>query len=239
METTVFYYLYKYVTSSEWRCLLGDLVPLDARELAIRTASMLAFCEKICAYRGYISTSLIRHAPYAVFTSQYAKPYLDEKECPYQYREVALHVHTRTLILCKRPMRFVAYYVALNKIIPKDDPDGFMYKEAIRTNNIAMINWLLNPTTGGGIYPYSTNVAKQAIVCGYWHILHKIRMCCYIWRYQLCFTAAKCGQLGILQWLQNLYHNKSRLYWDKEACLQIAQSYGHVKTHAWIERQPA
>lgn len=238
METTVFDCLYEYVTLSEWRCLLGEWIDLDARELRIHTASMLTFCEKTCQYKRDIAEAIVRYAPYDMFTLDNVKPYLDWDNLIYD-DIFAVYESTRILIEHKRPMCFLAYYWALNKLTPLWDVNYFFCNEAVSANNCMALAWLRNPATGGGKHMWHKHHACAAIARGQVRVLYTVNDSSSAWCKELCLNAVEFGRFKMLRWLRNPNTGKGVYQWDKEKCLRKAFYNKYTTLHAWIERQPA
>jgi hypothetical protein len=115
------------------------------------------------------------------------------------------------VIQTHRPIPFLAYLFQLYNCSRHKQFAGDFCDFAATANNIEVLEWLRDPTTGDGSYP---------------------------WGKSACITAATKGHLAALVWLRNPKVGGGACPWNKSQCLLCAQYYNYPAIAAWIETQP-
>jgi hypothetical protein len=149
----------------------------------------------------------------------------------------------RRLIETHRPIPILAYMFHLyNSSCYDCDADDFC-DCAAGNNNIAALEWLRNPDTGDGVYPWSEWTCNGAAKNGYIGMLERLRnpkfdggVC--PWGYFTCIEAAEAGQLEALIWLRDPEKGGGVCQWNKTKCLWFARLQKHTTVVAWIRAQP-
>jgi hypothetical protein len=122
------------------------------------------------------------------------------------------------------------------------DVDEFC-DNAASHNNIEALEWLRDPTTSDGRYPWTHWTCASAAAYGRIDMLERLRdprfdggVC--PWGQTVCAEAAIAGQLEALIWLRNPDKGGGVCPWHKASCLSNARIYDHPVVIEWIMTQP-
>jgi hypothetical protein len=146
-------------------------------------------------------------------------------------------------IKAHRPISMLAHLFQLYSCSCRDKYADDYCNYAASANNTEALDWLRDPKTGDGSYPWSYRTTVLAARYGHIAMLHRLRdptidggICS--WGMSACTEAARTGQLAALVWLRNPKTGGGVCPWEKNWCLDAAQQYNYSEITAWIHTQP-
>jgi hypothetical protein len=180
--------------------------------------------------------AVVKTAPYNVIT------------LPLITTRFRLHVEDFSFILLHaikthRPLPILAYLFQLCNCSCRDSCADDFCEYAAAVNNTEALEWLRDPNTGDGSFPWSDWTCAGAAQHGHIEMLERLRdpdidggIC--PWKERVCARAVSTGQLETLVWLRNPKVGGGVCPWDKAWCLFLTQHYKYPAITAWINSQP-
>jgi hypothetical protein len=147
------------------------------------------------------------------------------------------------IITAHRPIPILAYMFQLYDCSCYAHYADDFCDDAVASNNTLALDWLRNPDTGDGIYPWSQWACATAARNGHIGMLERLRdphidggAC--PWGKNVCLQTVGAGQLEALIWLRDPETGGGVCPWNKVECLSIARKHNHTAAAKWIRAQP-
>jgi hypothetical protein len=199
-----------------------------------------SLCRFCITHRKHYSTeflmAVVKTAPYEAFVlSNITARFRRHVETSKFILESAIKAH--------RPLPILAHLFQLyNRSCRAWFADDFC-DCAAGANNTEALEWLRNPHTGDGRYPWTAVTCSVAAKYGHIDMLERLRDSTFDggicpWGLHTCSRAVNMGQLEALIWLRNPKTGGGVCPWHKEACLSSARFFGYTAMAKWIDAHP-